>query len=302
MTESELSEILGGWKGYEIESLERHEKEGRPQIWVSLRAVAGVPMICSGCGERRLSVHDTEDRSVRELPILDAECWLSVPRRRVACPKCGPKVEQLEWLARYSRVTQRMAVSVARMCQILPVKQVAGYYGLSWGTVKQIDKATLEEELGEPDLAGVEQIVMDEFAIQKGHRYATVIVDPQTKRVLWLGRGRGREDVRPFFEKLGRDGCERLKAAAMDMNAGYANELKAHCPNAEVVYDLFHVVMKYGREVVDRVRVDEANRLRKNKAGRKLIKSSRWLLLRNRENVKPEHRVRLDELLAANLR
>ena len=35
----------------------------------------------------------------------------------------------------------------------------------------------------------------------------------------------------------------------------YAEELRARCPNAEVVYDLFHVVAKYGREVIDRVRV-----------------------------------------------
>ncbi|MFC6841945.1 hypothetical protein [Xanthomonas theicola] len=32
--------------------------------------------------------------------------------------------------------------------------------------------------------------------------------------------------------------------------------------NADLVYDLFHVVAKYGRKVIDRVRVDEANRLR----------------------------------------
>lgn len=39
-----------------------------------------------------------------------------------------------------------------------------------------------------------------------------------------------------------------------------------------MVYDLFHVVAKYGREVVDRVRVDQANQLRNDKAARKAIK------------------------------
>jgi transposase len=53
--------------------------------------------------------------------------------------------------------------------------------------------------------------------------------------------------------------------------------------------------------VVDRVRVDEANRLKHDKKARKVVKSARWLLLRNRENIKKhEDRVRLDELLAAN--
>ena len=44
----------------------------------------------------------------------------------------------------------------------------------------------------------------------------------------------------------------------MDVNSAFDLEVTAQCPNAEVVYGLFHVVAKYGREVIDRVRVDEA--------------------------------------------
>jgi transposase len=36
----------------------------------------------------------------------------------------------------------------------------------------------------------------------------------------------------------------------MDMNASYELEVKAHCPQAEIVFDLFHVAAKYGREVM----------------------------------------------------
>jgi transposase len=142
---------------------------------------------------------------------------------------------------------------------------------------------------------------MDEFAIQKGHRYATVIVEPASKRVLWVRRGRSREEIRPFFELLGPQGCAQLRAAVMDMNTAYDLEVRMHCPEAEIVYDLFHVVAKYGREVIDRVRVDEANRLRGERAARKVVRSSRWLLLRNRENVtREDDQIRLNELLAAN--
>lgn len=87
----------------------------------------------------------------------------------------------------------------------------------------------------------------------------------------------------------------------MDMNAAYDLEVREHCPNAEVVYDLFHVVAKYGREVVDRVRVDEANKVKDDKPARKVIKGSRWLLLRNADNIEKEQdRIRLAELLKAN--
>jgi transposase len=198
-------------------------------------------------------------------------------------------------------VTVRLAQGVARLCRVLPVKHVADYFRLNWKTVKAIDKAYLGRTLGPVDLGGLARLAMDEFAIQKGHRYATVVIDPTCKRVLWVGRGRGREDVRPFFQLLGPERCKQIRAVAMDMNAAFDLEVRAHCPDAEVVYDLFHVVAKYGREVVDRVRVDEANRVRGDRPARKLIKGSRWLLLKNADNVTREKdRVRLAELLRAN--
>ena len=300
MPGDESTAWLGGWEGYRVETVERRAGD-RPEVWIYLGHAPGLELVCDGCGERCERVHDVARRVIRDLPILDAVTWLSVPRRRVACPRCGPKLERLAWLDRHARVTHRLAASVVRLCAVLPVKQVAAFFGLHWETVKTLDKAALSQRLDPVDLSDVEVLAMDEFAIQRGHRYATVVIDPRSRRVLWVGRDRSREAVRPFFELLGEAGCRRIKAVAMDMSAAYANEVRAHCPNAEIVYDLFHVVAKYGREVVDRVRVDEANRLRDDKPARKVVKSARWLLLRNRANLKtPEDAVRLDELLAAN--
>ena len=67
-----------------------------------------------------------------------------------------------------------------------------------------------------------------------------------------------------------------------------------------MVYDLFHVVAKFGREVIDRVRVDQANQLRHDKPARQVVKQSRWLLLRNKGKLKKEQAMKLDELLQAN--
>ena len=94
--------------------------------------------------------------------------------------------------------------------------------------------------------------------------------------------------------------CRRVEAVAMDMNTAFDLEVRQHCPQAEVVYDLFHVVARFGREVVDRVRVDQANALKQQPAARQVIKRSRWLLRRNRDNLSTEQSVKLDELLAAN--
>lgn len=84
------------------------------------------------------------------------------------------------------------------------------------------------------------------------------------------------------------------------MTTAYELEIREECPRAEIVFYLYRVVAKYGREVIDRVRIDRANQLRHDKPARKVLKSSRWLLLRNRHNLKPKQAVHLKELLAAN--
>jgi transposase len=295
--------FLGEWEGFRVVSVERREPcqdRSWPEVWIELSPKAGPPR-CSGCGGVGSQIHDVVERWIRDLPLLDAETWLRVPRRRVECPHCGPKLEAVTWLAPYDRVTSRLAENVARLCRNLPVLQTARFFHLDWKTVKRIDKGYLQETLGPVDLAGVTVLLMDEFAIRKGHRYATTIVDPYTKRVLWVGHGRSRETLRPFFALLGEEGRQAIRAVVMDMYGAYEEEVRAQCPQAEIVYDLFHMIAKYSREVIVRVRGLEASRLRSGDSTRQLIKSSHWLLLRNKENLsRPQDRVHLRELLAAN--
>ena len=299
MAYDEITALLGGWPGFEIRAVERAlggTPSGAPQITIELAALPEAARYCSRCGHRTTQVHDVTVRRVRDLPILDADTWLLLPQARVNCPTCGPTIEALPWLDRYARMTKRFAESVARLAQVLPIKQVAEWFGLSWDTVQAIDRVSLEARLGPIDLANVRRIAIDEFAIQKGHRYATVVVDPETRRVLWVGRGRRREDLRPFFELLGPAGCEALEVAVMDMSESYELETRQYCPQVAIVYDLFHVVAKFGREVIDRVRVDETNRIaraagpndQRTRAHRRVIKGTRWLLLRNKQTLRPK--------------
>lgn len=100
-----------------------------------------------------------------------AQVWIELAalrRRRMLCSGCGQAVGKVH-------------DHVQRGIQDL-IKHVAAFFGLGWWTVKSIDKQYLREKLGPADLSGVEVVAMDEIAIHKGHRYATVIVEPYTKR------------------------------------------------------------------------------------------------------------------------
>jgi len=299
MLDRKLLESLGGWEGYRVERVVWPEGSSRT-LSIYLKPTAKV-MHCEQCGARCRQVHETTIRRVRDLPLFEYRVVLHVPRRRLWCEQCGgPRLERLAWLGRYQRVTDRLAQACSQLLQSSNVQAVARFFDLGWHTVKTLDKARLRESVCEPDWSRIEYLAMDEFALHKGHRYATVVVDPIGRQVLWIGPGRSRETAQAFFEQLPPGVAQRIKAVAIDMTTAYELEIQDHCPQAEIVYDLFHVVAKYGREVIDRVRVDQANQLRQDRPARRIIKSSRWLLLRNRDNLDRQQAVRLDELLQAN--
>jgi transposase len=284
------------WEGFCIWNFDRRA-DG---VWISLIPTAGSVMRCSMCSAICHHAHGKYWRTVRDMTMLGEAVWLQVQLRRVRCDHCGTCAEQISWLGRHARVTKRLAQFVGLWCEKLPIAHVCQLSGLHWETVRRIEREKLAAQLAALPEAQPSRLVMDEFALFKGHRYATVVLDADTRQVLWVGEGRSREAIRPFFTWLGAERCAQIEAVAMDMNTAFDLEVQLHCPRARVVYDLFHVVAKYGREVIDRVRVDEANRLKHDRPMRQVVKRARWLLLRNRANVPTEQQPKLDELLAAN--
>ena len=208
---------MGGWVGYRVSQWRHEQRVGRRWLVVELTPDGSSDRICSGCDAPVAAIHDRTMRRIRDLPVFEDAVELHVPRLRLACLRCGPRLERLAWLDRHARVTRRLAQSVARLCTFASVRHAARWHGLNWKTAKAIDFHELERTLGPPDLDGVRLLAMDEFAIQKGHRYATVVVDPERKRVLWVGRGRSRGAVRPFFELLGPQRSAQVRGVAMDM-------------------------------------------------------------------------------------
>ena len=286
------------WEGYIVDSVVEQEDDS---LLIVLGASPTADALCGSCRQPCSLVHERRWRRIRDRDILDRRVWLKVPIRRLDCHHCNARVtEHIAWLDRHSRMTHRVRIWVEALAQLLPLAHVSKLTGLHWHTIKTIDLQRLTDLHGQFAAPDVRRLVMDEFALHKGHRYATVVLDAQRMRVLWVGEGNSRAAIRPFFEALGSEGCAKIEAVAMDMNTAMDLEVRAQCPNAEVVYDLFHVVARFGREVVDRVRVDQANTLRADPKARQVIKRSRWLLLRNRDNLDDDRAIKLDELLAAN--
>jgi transposase len=255
--------------------------------------------LCHACG-RPGNVHSAGLlRMVRDLAVGPAQTYLQVQYRRVWCPACRRAgVEKLSFAAPGKRITYRLARFSHELCKVMTVRDVAGHLGLDPKTVKAIDKLFLEEEFGRTDYEGLKILAVDEINFGHGHQgYMTVVLDYLTGRVVWMGKGRTGQTLDGFFAGMSPEQKGAIQAVAVDMWEPFIKSIKEHCPLAKIVFDFFHVVKGYG-EVIDHVRRREYR-----KAGprqRALIKGSRYLLLSNRQNLRPEQTARLDDLMAAN--
>jgi transposase len=254
------------------------------------------------CGYTTDYHYDVTEREVRDLAWGPwRTVFLLVPRYRVDCPHCGVRTEALDWIVPNCTYTRRLAETVALACrEIRSIAAIAEAFGLSWDTVKQIDKTALRGELNPPDFSGLRRLGVDEFAVKKHHRYATSFVDLDSRRVIWVCWGRDQKAIEHVFrEVFGEAVCAGIEAVSMDMWDPYEQAVKACLPNAEIVWDLFHIIKNYNHEVMDRVRIDEAKKCQ-DKEEQKLFKGSKWLVIKNQQNLRDDEPARLAELLAAN--
>lgn len=180
---------------------------------------------------------------------------------------------------------------------IATIQDISDYLHMSWHTIKQIDKEYLKKHFSKPPLKDVKYIGIDEFAVKKGHQYNTVVVDLQSGQVIYVGEGHKKESLNPFWKRLKSSGAQ-VKAVAIDMWPAFIESVKENLPKADIVFDHFHIV-KNLNTTIDEVR-KSLYRDEKELNKKDVIKGTRWLLLRNSENLNSKQNDDLNEALKMN--
>jgi len=175
-------------------------------------------------------------------------------------------------------------------------QDVARWTHLGWDTVKNIVKSDLARRYENVPLCGVRRIGVDENYLGKKAKYVTLVVDLESGRVLWVGKGRGKEALAGFWQRLRRSGTQ-IEAVACDMSGAYWSAINEHLPDAVLVFDHFHII-KLANEKIDEIRRGLQRTL--ELTGQKFIKGTRYLLLYGKENLPPEQRPKLEQALAYN--
>ena len=220
-------------------------------------------------------------------------------QRRVQCAPCGGvRVERVPWAAHASWFTEPLEELVAYLAMATDRTTVTRLLGISWRAVGHIITSVVERKGGSQSLVGVRRIGIDEFSYRKRHRYVTVIVDHDTRRVIWAAPGRGAATLKAFFDKLGPEGVARLQTVTMDMAGGYLKALREQAPHVEIVFDRFHV-QRLASDALDAVRRALWQQL-KGSAGGTAIKKTRFVLLKSPARLTRDERARLSDIQRTN--
>jgi transposase len=239
-------------------------------------------------------------RRFRGLPIGRKRVTIVLPIPRVKCGSCGVvrqvAVRFADPRRTYTKSFARYALELARL---MTVKDVAQHLGVSWDVIKDILKQDLQRRFAKPKLKHLKHLAIDEISVGKGHRYVTVVLDLESGAVVHVGEGKGGDALRAFWRRLRASGA-KVAAVAIDMSPAYIDAVTSHLPQATLVFDRFHVMKLFNEKLSDLRR--ELYRATTDVLQKKVLKGTRWLLLKRPENLDPKHNepARLQEALELN--
>ena len=133
---------------------------------------------------------------------------------------------------------------------------------------------------------------IDEISRRKGHRtFATVVGDIDHSVLLEVIDSHRQDEIIEVLKQQPIEVREQVKEVSVDMWGGFPKVVKAVFPNAKLVFDRFHVMQPINKEL---------NEVRKQT--KMTTKGSRFILLKNGDDLTEEEKLKLDTILSHSQR
>jgi transposase len=256
---------------------------------------------CPECGAA-CGLHDHEsERTWRHLDSCQFETHLHARVPRVRCDVHGVRQARVPWAEPRSRFTllfERFAIDVLLVAD---VKGAAQILGISWDEAHGIMGRSVARGLARREHKLPERIGIDEKALARGHRYATIVCNLDTGDVVELAPDRKKESVLRCFGTFSFTDLANIKAVSMDMWEPFHSVFRAVLPDPDkqIVFDRFHIV-SHMNQAVDLVRRRENRALRADGDERLVGTKHMWLYAQ--ENLPEKHAEDFVRLQRANLK
>ncbi len=210
------------------------------------------PVPCPLCDAPTARRHSQYERTLADLPWGRHAVRLRLRVRRFRCPvpTCQRRVftERLPTLvAPYGRRTLRLRAVLGVVALALGGEAGARLLERLSMPASPATLLRLIRQMAPPTPPVVQAIGIDDFALRRGRRYGTVIVDQERRRPLDLLPDRSAETLAAWLRRH-----ETLTTITRDRSTEYARGIAAGAPQAVQILDRWHL-HKNLREAVERV-------------------------------------------------
>jgi transposase len=248
---------LGLEEPWYIVGAEFEEEELSLHIYVEIRKNAAIA--CPRCGaETKRFGYEPKERIWRHGDVMFYPCHVHCRRPKVLCPKCGSVQINAPYERKNSRFTLLFEGYSMLILADMPIAKTASLLRCDEKSLVKIMRYWISKAVDRMDLKDVAMLAIDETSFKRGHKYVTLIIDAAKRRVIDVEKGRDKETVRLFAEKLSAKGGdpEKITAVTSDMSKSFLPAIAENFPKAENIIDKFHV-KKVLIDALDEVRKAE---------------------------------------------
>jgi transposase len=287
-----FEQALGLKKPWFIKDMKFSSEEKKLDIYIDFEKGAVFPYEEGGI-KGEFKAYDTTDKTWRHLNFFEHECFLHARIPRVKINDKETRVIKAPWEGVLNGFTMLMESLLLQLCYCMPVAQVARLTKISDDKIWRMLEKYIQDVYTLRTLEEINKVGMDETSSRRGHDYVTLFVDLFKNRTIFIAEGKDSGTVDEFKEVLIIKGGnpEQIREISCDMSPAFIKGVETNFKNAEITFDRFHVT-KVITEAVDEIRRQEA---RKNT----VLKGTRYLFLKNRENLTEKERSRLEEITMA---
>src|SRR6516165_12719808 len=184
-------------------------------------------------------VHDTQVKRLRHLNFFQHECYLEVRVPRVKLPDGKVALVEPDWVGKLAGFTLLFEALVLMLAQQMPFAAVARTIGESWHRVHAICRRYVDLALAEADLSAHSSIAIDETSYRRGHSYLTLVADADARKVVFVSKGRGADNIAGFVQHLRahNGAAANITAVCIDMSPAFIKDVTDHLPQATITFD-----------------------------------------------------------------
>ena len=212
---------------------------------------------CPICGTLSSQYDHCPERAWRHLDTMQFKTFIHALIPRVNCPTHGVQTMLVPWSEKHSRFTilfERLAIDILRFSKNQTSAQKL--LRLSWEEVHHLQEKAVKRGLSRQEIHSLPHLGVDEKSFKKNHSYVTLLYDLDRSRVLDVTPDRKAFSLSLLLNRMSSS-KKTVQAVAVDIWDPFLSAITQCLPQAQIVYDKFHIIRSL-LKAVDQVRRHEA--------------------------------------------